>query len=509
MKIKIDMLYIFILLTICIVCFFIFGTNIYSPYSDIGRELYIVEQVKNGDVLYKDIFNVYFPMGYWINAIIIKIFGSSFNTYYGIGTILTILTILPVYLITKLYTNKHIAFTASLFIVVSCAFYPSISNWITPYSYSIMYALCATIWSTYFLVKFIKNKNKIDLYYSSILIGLGITFKYEFILLALFILLISLYKKDFFKTFIAVISIPLIALTILFIQGCTFNDLLQALNYMIGISKSHSAKFFYQFAGITFSLDSFILSIYKSFHPQFRSIFGLICYINLIILVFTLIKKNYLVSLILFIGLITSIKSLGGISFEVYGTYFFPLLFIGLIITIYSKGGKIKTIILSIICLILTSCYFTYGIKEQIKYTKIQTSKGAISIPKVFKKSTIEIINYIEKNIKKDESILILPEGALINFITDNKSDNFLYYLIPPNTDIFDEEFINNKIKEKKIDYIITTNIQYPWYNEKSFMTGWGTKYLNLIQSEYKQYDVIGDNLKFYIFKHDIINKKD
>ena len=505
MKNKQEILYILLLIIFCIISFLLFGKNVYSPYSDIGREVYVSEQVNNGVILYKDIFNVYFPLGYWLNAIFIKLFGNNLNTFYGIGLIFSILTIIPIYLINKIYTNKHLAFFITLFIITSCTFYPSISNWITPYSYSILYALCSIIWTFYLLLKYMDTKENKYLYLASFFTGLSICFKYEYIAFILIIIGLCIYKKNIIKPILILGIMPLITITILFIQGCTIEDLLQAFNYMCGIANSYSAKYFYQFAGITISLESFISNIIKLLHPDYKSIFGLICYINIIILVITLIKKQYKLSLLLLAGIFTSIKSLGGISLEIYGTYFFPLLFMGLITTIYEKESKVKTIIISIVCLVLSISYFKYGLSEQIKYTKISTQKGEIVIPKVFKNSTIDIINYISNNTKENEKVLILAEGTLINYITDRKSDNYIYYLIPPNTDIFDEEFINNKIKEKKIDFVITTNIQYPWYNEKSFMTGWGNKYLNLIQEEYKQIDVIGENLKFYVFKHDII----
>lgn len=505
MKNKQDFLYITVLIIFCILLFFIFGKNIYSPYSDIGRELYVAEQVKNGEVLYKDIFNVYFPLGYWLNAVFIKLFGSNLNTFYGIGLTFSILTIIPFYLINKIYTNNHLAFFITLFIITSCTFYPSISNWITPYSYSILYALCSVIWAFYFLLKYIDTKNNKYLYLGSFFTGLSICFKYEYIAFVLILLGFSIYKKNVIKPILILGLIPLTVIAILFIQGCTIEDLFQSFNYMCGIASSNSAKYFYQFAGITLSIESFISNIFKLLHPDYKSIFGLICFVNTIIFVITLIKKQFKLSLLLLTSILTSIKSLGGISLEIYGTYFFPLLFMGLITTIYGKENKIKTIIVSIICLMLSISYFKYGLSEQIKYTKINTHKGEIVIPKVFKNSTIDIIDYISKNTKESEKVLILAEGTLINYITNRKSDNFLYYLIPPNTEIFGNDFIIKKIQEKKIDYIITTNIQYPWYNEKSFMTGWGNKYLNLIQEEYKQIDIIGDNLKFYIFKHDII----
>ena len=61
---------IFIIVILSCICFVFFKSNVYSPYSDIGRELYIVQQMLNGEVLYKDIFNVYAPLGYQINALI-------------------------------------------------------------------------------------------------------------------------------------------------------------------------------------------------------------------------------------------------------------------------------------------------------------------------------------------------------------------------------------------------------------------------------------------------------
>ena len=56
---KYDILYIFIILIFAISGFILFYGNIYSPYSDIGREFYAAQQITNGNILYKDIFNVY------------------------------------------------------------------------------------------------------------------------------------------------------------------------------------------------------------------------------------------------------------------------------------------------------------------------------------------------------------------------------------------------------------------------------------------------------------------
>lgn len=504
-KQKLDITYISLLILTIIAVFFILGNNLYSPFSDIGREFYLTERVINGDVLYKDIFNVYSPLGYWLNAIIIKIFGSKLASFYGIGLITSILTIIPLFLITKAYTNKHVAFATSLFLIFSCTYYPSISNWITPYSYSITYALCSTVWGFWFLHKYLTSEDKKYLYVSALLSGLNICFKYEYICFLVVILGISVYKKEYIKPLMYMAVMPISSLIILLIQHCTISDLLNALSNMIGISKSHSANYFYQFAGISPTIDSIKLSFINLIYPQFRSIFAPICLVNVVLLFISIRKKDFLLSILLLTGILTSVKSLGGISFEVYGTYFFPLLFISLIAFICRNITILKTVIVSLICLALSLFYLSYGINEKVKFREIETTKGIFNIPKVFYHSTNDIIQYIQANTNEDENVLILPEGTIINFLTDRKSDKDLYYLIPPNAEIFSKEFIENKIKSKEFDYIITTNIQYPWYGEKSFMTGWGSEYIKLLNDEYKLVDVVGKNLKFYVYKHDII----
>ena len=98
MKNKTDILYLFLIISFAIFSFVLFKENIYSPYSDIGREFYITEQIKEGAILYKDILNVYSPLGYWTNALITKLLGNNLNIFYGIGLVLSILTLIPIYL---------------------------------------------------------------------------------------------------------------------------------------------------------------------------------------------------------------------------------------------------------------------------------------------------------------------------------------------------------------------------------------------------------------------------
>ena len=119
---KTNIFYLIIVALFIVVSTIYFGATIYSPFSDIGRELYIPEQINKGLTLYKDLFNVYPPLSYIINSILTKLLGNNISIFLLFGCLSTILTTVPIYLLTKKFTNKHIAFIVSLFICSSCSF---------------------------------------------------------------------------------------------------------------------------------------------------------------------------------------------------------------------------------------------------------------------------------------------------------------------------------------------------------------------------------------------------
>jgi uncharacterized membrane protein len=214
------------------------------------------------------------------------------------------------------------------------------------------------------------------------------------------------------------------------------------------------------------------------------------------ILLFSLVKKekNQNFILLLVCAILTSIKSIGGISFEIYGTYFFPLLFIALIVFLYDL--KLGSKIISVLCIILF-CFYSYFDLSHNNFVQLQTQKGNIKIPQIYSNSTIKLLNYL----KDKNNFLILPEGALINYLTNSKSDDKLFYLIPPNMSIFNEEYIKNRVSTNNLQLILISNIQYPWYKETSFSKGWGYNINNYLKNNYKDNEIIGNDLQFYVYK--------
>ena len=74
-----------IITIVSLIMYFIFygKQDVYLVY--VSREAYLPWQMLKGKVLYKDIFNVYGPLGYQINAIAYALLGVKLNTLYLMG----------------------------------------------------------------------------------------------------------------------------------------------------------------------------------------------------------------------------------------------------------------------------------------------------------------------------------------------------------------------------------------------------------------------------------------
>lgn len=539
---KFNLIYFFIILTILLICFQKYKYNIYSPYSDIGREFYINCQSLNNEPLYSGIFNVYAPLGYQINNLITRLFSDSLNTFYSIGLILSLLILTGIFLISEKFTGKAAALAISVLIIPTCIFYPSVSNWITPYSYSVLYALSGFIWSLYFLIKYTDEEKDKYLILSCLSSGFSLASKYEYGLILLVIFGVIIYKRPsksvIIKSLEALILFPLLSIIILFITKSGLYGIIESINYMKGLAWSYSAKYFYYYNGFIPSQGAFknaVVSLYKDFYyiienierynhnnpltniqPNSQSFLWIgysIILINIILIIKALVKrKNYtkddILLLILCLAAIAgSIKCIFAVNFEIYGTFFFPILLIAFIS--FLNSFRLLKIFKRIIILILFSISFFYftdnsQIIKSYNLKEISTPKGIIKVKSVYYESTMKLINYIQLNTKEGDKILVIPEGAIINYLLNRISDNKLYYLIPPNCEIFSDKYIINRLSMFPPDKIIISNIMYRDFNQTSFINSWGENIYKYIESNYRMEKIIGEDMRFYIYSKDI-----
>lgn len=455
---------------------------------DTGRELYLSQQVAQGGILYKDILNIYGPFAYQLNAILFNIFGEKLVIPYIAGIINSIIIVITLYLISREFLNKKTSFLLSILTMFSLVFTTFLFNSNITYSYGIVYALSSVLLSILFLTKYIKNSEVKFVYLSCFFAGLSVANKYEFILYPIVLFFVfSLTKTLKIKQkLIALLSfflMPVVCFSTLFLAGLTISDLKNAIETMIKLGTSENIKFFYSNFGNFF--DSIMLKkiIYRN---PLIGVLGFLPIINIVLFCSQIKKfiKDKAIFIFCIASFLCTIKFLLFLNIAHMGAFLFPLCMLTTLVLIKNFETKIQYKYLILICLI-----FIFAAKDfsslKDKSFQLITHKGNINT--YFKDGKIikETYNYLIRNTKETDKVVILPEGAIINFLSDRKTDNLYHNLVPLYyIDTFGEEKVLNNFKENPADYYIILPISTTEYGSKNFCD-YAENFCNMINEEY------------------------
>jgi len=554
---------------------------------DGGREAYFPLAILKGNVQYKDIFNIFSPLSYQLNAFLFLLFGTKLNTLYIAGCINSLIILITLYLISRSITAKSVSWITCFIVIVACMFNPYIFNYIFPYAYAIVYALSAFLLSVLFGIYYLKSSNPKFVPISFFFLGLSLAFKYEFIFfLILLICTIKFFKpisqKYSYISFAAFLSMPVISYSVTFSRGLTISELINHLLIMQNFISAKSYKIllanlgcYYPninifFSKLIFSALSFlifsglILFFYfsqklvsycfnKWVKPEFSNqkiylqltqnilifiqIFLIILLTNMIIVMYNFILPKIILlgittyltivaafvillllvkhharknidKIFLFIALaavIGSVKSLVLVSLNTYGSFLAPLLLlVGIVFLIdyipnflrFLNREMYKYACVSVLLIVGLNYLACESYVYHLKKYPIKTSMGIrysrINRAKVINKT----VKYIKNNTPKNATILVIPEGVIINFLTGRPSNTKYYCLIPNHIETFGEENIINDLSKNLPEYIIINNRASPSYGASFFGIDYGFKINIFVQENYDLVKTIKSSIR-------------
>ena len=528
---------------LCIVGLIFFLGHYSGILIDFGREVYYPEQMLSNKVLYKDLFNIYGPFAYQINAVLYKIFGIKLSTLYGSGAICSLLIISGIYLIARKFLSEFLSFCIGIFAIVTGVTTTSIFNFHFPYSWAILYGLIAFLYSLLFLIKFQEDNKVKNLYLSAFLAGICVTCKYDFILYAL-IVLFFIFKTKNFKALVTFCIIPVLSYGILFIQGMRFSDILNTMQIVGSMAHTKTLTYFYQNSGVYFTpmtvvwnitkliifaipFGLFLLgaNLFENKKIVFKILSIFICTASLLIFWFSstlelktqisflplfgilfaicLYKKFDLKLTVLYISIYSiCLKAFWALFLGSYGTYYAPLVIIAILVLMFKFIPEKFEKYIGIYILFFSLIYFSFDcFSLSLPKTIINTPKGKITTSTYQAVSTNSLIDYINKNTNKNDKIAIFPEGMIINFLTDRKSDDFYNSLIPLYVETFGEKKIVEHFKSEKPDYIILNNYNTKDYYYAYICQDYALDFCEFVKTNYKQQAIIDNKFKYLIFK--------
>lgn len=363
-----------------------------NPAIDMGRELYIPFRMLNGEVLYRDIVNIYGALAYQVNAFLYLIFGASFNVLRVAGIINSTLIIWLFMLISGeifpkkekiddekmsdkksniLGENGYWQFAIIPLVIGVCSL--GTFNYTFPYAFAMTYGLSAFLASVLFFVKFAKNDEVNFAYLACLFAGVAVSCKYDFCIYAIFLALYVLVNKristmNVLISFASLVFVPFLSFGTLFLQGVQMADLKETFALLGAIGRTHSLKYFYsRYSGaipclsvFTFGLvktlilvviasvvtfakkmcptDKFILAMVYVFALAGLVYVGLSGYSLLAVvnvLIFCIFYKKIVQNRPLLVFMISSIllslKTFFAVNIDVYGTYTMPMIVFSII----------------------------------------------------------------------------------------------------------------------------------------------------------------------------------
>ncbi len=511
---------------------------------DCGREAYYPLRVLQGKVLYKDIFNIYGPFAYLFNAFLYKIFGVSLNVLYVAGAMCSFLFVSLTYFISRKVLNPQISFAIGLFMCSVGVLSGSIFNFIFPYSYGMLYGTIAFMASLLFLVNFLENPNQSKfLILSFFFAGISFVSKYEFIpyIIVLLFFAIKMKKeslKNLFLGLSAMLLMPVLCIGILFLQGLRLPDILEMLSLIHKMTGLYTLKYFYENCGVFLQKQTipnlikvFLINlipavmIFLSFKVKKKylapilsvpAIFIILTqlkqdsfvYLPILVAVLVIafwknIKTNKALLTITFASMIVSLKFFWSLVVINYGSFTIGLLLtvlFAILVTKYDNEVLKKSIFVYMIASAISFVFVLLPFLIDSK-VKLQTQRGTFYYIPEYASPTQKLIDYINSNTEKTDKIVILPEGALINFLTNRESDDFYTSIIPLYAELFTSDKLIEHFKKTQPEYFIFNNWDTGDYYFRHICQDYAVKFCEYVDATYSYQGAIGEKFKYLIYK--------
>lgn len=515
---------------------------------DCGREVYYPQEILNGKILYKDLFNIYGPFAYLFNAFLYKVFGNNLSTLCFAGSACAIGIITTLFFIAKKFLNDSLA-GCLCFLTVAIGLMPVyVFNYIFPYAFAVTYGLLGFLISLLFLIYYIEKKSNLYLFISLFFAGLSVCCKYEFLPYLLVYLPVFFRLKPKFNTlFVGLLSfglIPEMCFATLFARGLSLHDLKNTLEMIITMSKTQTLKYFYIHSGIFFHKQT-VLALVITFLALFIPLFIYMCPIlfknlqknQILCAIFTylgfclmIVLKNYsafdifmslpvvLVMLTLFnfkkifgnlyltvlisSAILVSLKVFWGTLLGSYGIYYLPIIILAIAVIFKDKFSEKDWDYIGFYFVVLALLMSFVSVKtlEQKNYL-IQTPKGKVYVEKKYYQTTKNLISFIENNTHMTDKIVIYPEGMMINYLANRKTDDFYNSFLPLYEETFGKEAYQKHFEKSMPKYVIFNSWNSSDYYFSIICKDYGLGFCEFVKKNYLEKIKLSDDFSYIIFE--------
>ena len=321
-------------------------------------------------------------------------------------------------------------------------------------------------------------------------------------------------------------------------QGLTFDNLLETSQILSAMAKSNTLKYFYSIQGIFFNKQ--MLTLYpiaaaktlllaggtflgiKLFDKNkiagwvVTSLFAILTVIfttpaNFVFVLPALLtaslfsikkfKENSALLILILAVLSVSVKSFLSLTPMNYGSYCFAIslvaIFALLLSYIENKYQKAVVIFISATALWFLGT-FSYNRIFQ-NNMKISVPRGTIYTNQQDGNAALELLGYFKY--KKIKNVVIYPEGLLLNFLSETKSDDWYNSMIPLYEEVFGDERYIDYFAQKRPEYFVLSNLNTKDYYFELFCVNYAIPFCKFLVTGYDPVEGLDYGRRYLIYK--------
>jgi 4-amino-4-deoxy-L-arabinose transferase-like glycosyltransferase len=169
-----------------------------SPVADSGREMDLPLRLLGGELLYRDVHYLYPPLSPYLNAQLYRWFGTHLDVLQASGILCAAIIVVLCYRIARRLLPPSAAALAGVAVIVFCVFKPA-GNLISPYAFAALHGMLLALGTLLLMLRYGESRQKRELLFAGIAVGLAAITKQEFALTALVTvtaMLIYLFRTD-------------------------------------------------------------------------------------------------------------------------------------------------------------------------------------------------------------------------------------------------------------------------------------------------------------------------
>ena len=245
-----------------------------------------------------------------------------------------------------------------------------------------------------------------------------------------------------------------------------------------------------------------------------RYIFIMVPLLTLIILILNLKKiiKTSSILILFIVTLISSLKYFYNVNILVYaslGIPFLSIMFCYIFLNFLTFKDKLNKKYVEIsLCIILlgisykfmiTAIYFNIENNTKIiNYTNEYQLINDTGSANIINKEVKEIIKLTNEN----DTVLIMPEGHILNYLSNRRSDNFYHTYMPPYIEFLGENNIINHLKQNSPALIVINKKNLNDYGHTHICKSYAKDLCAWVYKNYEFESIIGEgNYQFINYK--------